>query len=86
MGYGGQIRGKRVNDLLAYRTSVSGLFNPRSDFGDESLRADENYNLELALTWALAENLFVEPSVSFQLNGPEDAVAFGLSIPYTFSP
>lgn len=76
----------RVNELLAYSTSVSGLFNPSSDFGDESLGADENYNLELALTWALAENLFVEPSVSFQLNGPADAFAFGLSIPYTFSP
>ena len=43
---------------------------------DVVLRADENYNLRLALTSLLGENVFIEPSVSFRLNGPGDAVSF----------
>jgi hypothetical protein len=34
-----------------------------------------------ALTSLLAENLYLEPSVAFRLNGPGDAVTFGLSLP-----
>ena len=34
-------------------------------------------------TSLLAKNLYLEASVAFRLNGPGDAVTFGLSLPYT---
>lgn len=74
----------RVNDRLAYRTSVSSFFNPRSEFDDTVLRGDENHFLNLGLTWLLAEDVYVEPSVAYRLNGPEDSVSFGLRVPYIF--
>ena len=37
-----------------------------------------------ALTSWLAEGLYIEPSVSFGLSGPEDSFAFGVTIPYAF--
>ena len=48
------------------------------------LPSDENYNLRFALTSLLAKNLYLEASVAFRLNGPGDAVTFGLSLPNTF--
>ena len=66
------------------RTAVSGVFNARTKLAGVVLPSDENYNLRFALTSLLAKNLYLEASVAFRLNGPGDAVTFGLSLPYTF--
>ena len=60
------------------------MFNARTKLAGLVLPSDENYDLRFALTSLLAENLYLEPSVAFRLNGPGDAGTFGLSLPCTF--
>lgn len=47
------------------------------------LPSQQNYSLQLGLTSWLTKGLYIEPTVSFSLNG-NDSVTFGLQIPYTF--
>jgi hypothetical protein len=73
-----------LNDTLMLSTSVSGVFAPRTAFANAALAAKERYSLQLGLTSLLTERLYVEPTVSFGLNGASSDVAFGISLPYTF--
>jgi hypothetical protein len=75
-----------MNERLSFSTALSANFAFRTEVDGRTLPADETYNLRLALTALLAENLFIEPSVAFRLNGPADAFTLGLSLPYTLRP
>lgn len=73
-----------LNDTLMLSTAISGLFSPRTTFASAMLPSMERYSLQFGLTSLLTERLYIEPTVSFGLNGTSSDVAFGISIPYTF--
>ena len=75
-----------LNDAIAISTSVLGLFTNKTTFDDEdlpTLDSVERFSLRFSLTALLAEGLYIEPSVSFALNGP-NRVTVGFTLPYTF--
>ncbi len=47
-------------------------------------REQELFSLQFGLTSWLAKGLYIEPTVSFGLNGPGDSFALGVTVPYTF--
>ena len=73
-----------MNDRLSFSTAISGVFNARTELAGEVLPADEHHSSGLRSPRCFAERLYFEPFVSFRLNGPGDAVMFGLNLPYTF--
>ncbi len=73
-----------LNDTLSLSASVSGTFTSETAFAQAILRARKRLSLQLGLTALLKEGLPIEPTVSFDLNGPGDTVTLGVSLPYTF--
>jgi hypothetical protein len=73
-----------LNDRLSLSTSVSGVFTAETTFSHVVLRARQRFSLQLGLTALLTARLYIEPTVSFGLNGPGDTVTIGVSLPYTF--
>ncbi len=73
-----------LNDTLTISTSVSGLFTGATSFDNAELRQRDNFSLQFGLTSWLAKGLYIEPSVSFGLDGPGDSFAFGVLVPYNF--
>jgi excisionase family DNA binding protein len=72
-----------MNDQLSVGGAVTGSFDLGG--GDEDTGSSgQNFALRFNVTWLLTEGIFLEPSVSFGLNGPGDNVAFGLSMPFSF--
>lgn len=53
---------------------------------DARLRNRELFSLQFGLTSLLTEGLYVEPTVSFGLNGTDNDVVLGVSLPYSFTP
>jgi hypothetical protein len=75
-----------LNDAIAISTSVLGLFTTKTTFDNPdlpTLDSLERFSLRLSLTALLREGLYIEPSVSFALNGPK-RVTLGFTLPYTF--
>lgn len=79
MGYG-----LALNDTLAISMAVTGVFTDSARIDRAALRQPGRFSARLGLTAWLAKGLYIEPSVSFGLNGPGDSFAFGLTMPYTF--
>jgi excisionase family DNA binding protein len=75
-----------VNDTLTLSTSFSGIFTGDSEFDRATLRSREQYSLQFGLTSFLTQGLYIEPTVSFNLNGTNPNVAVGVNLPYTFQP
>lgn len=73
-----------LNDTLSISTALSGLFTFGTKFDDVRLRASDQFSLQFGLTALAAEGLYIEPTVSFGLNGPGDSFAVGLTVPYSF--
>ena len=73
-----------LNDTLTLNTSLTGTFTGRSTFDAAVLRQTETFNLLFGLTTRVSRALYLQPSVSFRLNGPGNGVVFGLNIPYAF--
>lgn len=73
-----------LNDTLSLSASVAGTFTSDTTFTQAMLRARKRFSLQLGLTALLKEGLPIEPTVSFDLNGPGDTVTLGVSLPYTF--
>jgi excisionase family DNA binding protein len=71
-----------MNDQLSVGGAVTGSFEIGGNGSTGS--SGQNYALRFNVTWLLTEAIFLEPSVSFGLNGPGDSVAFGLSMPFSF--
>ena len=75
-----------VNDALSLNTLVSGIFSRPTNFDKSTipdLPATERFTLQLGLTSLLTERLYIQPSLTFALNGPAN-VTVGVSIPYIF--
>ena len=73
-----------LNDTLILNSALSGIFNSEASFANANFRQNEIFNLRMGLTARLSRKLFVQPSVSYRLNGPGNSVVFGLNFPYTF--
>lgn len=72
-----------LNDRLALSMSVSGSFTASERREGLLLRQRDSYAVRFGLTSWLARGVYIEPSVSFNLGGPDDSFAFGLTVPYT---
>ncbi len=75
-----------LNDTLTLSTSVSGVFSGATRFDNAELRQQDSFSLAFGLTSWLAKGLYIEPSVSFGLDGPGDSFTLGVAVPYTFTP
>jgi hypothetical protein len=73
-----------MNDQLSVGGSVTGSFNIGNGGDGNTPSLGEAYAMRFHVTWLLTEGIFLEPSVSFRLNGPGDHVTFGLSMPLSF--
>jgi hypothetical protein len=78
--------GLAVNDTVTISTSFSGIFTGDTEFDNAILRSRERYSLQFCLTSFLTKGLYIEPTVSFDLNGTNPKVAVGVNLPYTFVP
>lgn len=74
-----------LNDSLSLNMAVAGIFTTRTRFLNTVLPARERFILQLGLTSLLLKDLYIEPNLSFALNGPPN-VTLGISLPFTFSP
>jgi excisionase family DNA binding protein len=72
-----------LNDTLALSMSISGAFTAATRSAGNELRQQDSYALRFGLTSWLVGGVYIEPSVSFNLGGPDDSFAFGLTVPYT---
>lgn len=75
-----------LNDTLTLSTAVSGVFTRETEFSNATLREQESFSLQFGLTSLLAKGLYIEPTVSFNLNGTGNDVVLGVSVPYSFTP
>jgi len=75
-----------LNDTITLSTSLSGLFLSETEFDTVTFRQQNLFSLQFGMTSWLAEGLYIEPSVSFGLNGPGDSFAVGATLAYTFDP
>lgn len=73
-----------LNDSVILNSAVSGTINSETAFDNAFIRQNEIFTLRTGLTARISRNLFVQPSVSYQLNGAGNAVTFGLNFPYSF--
>lgn len=74
-----------LNDTLTLSTSLSGVFSGATRFpSGAELRQQDSFSMQFGFTSWLAKGLYIEPSVSFGLEGPTDSVVFGVTVPYTF--
>ena len=62
------------------------MFTDESTFPAATLREQESYRLQFGLTTLPARGFYIEPTVSFNLNGDGNDVVLGVSMPYTFAP
>ena len=75
-----------MNDRLAFRTALDGVFFPASEARGVDLRTDERFDLSFSMPAVLSESLSLEPSVSFGLDeGPGNRFGLGLSLISSFS-
>ena len=75
-----------LNDSLTISTALSGVFVSETTFDAATLRQQELFSLQFGLTSFITEGLFIEPVVSFGLNGTGNTFVLGVSVPYTFRP
>ncbi len=73
-----------LNDSIILNSAISGAFNAESVFENAFIRQSSIFTLRTGFTARISRNLFVQPSVSYQLNGPGNAVTFGINFPYSF--
>ena len=73
-----------LNDTLTLSTAVLSVFTGATRFDNAELRSQRAFSLRLGLTSRLARGLYIEPTVTFGLNGPGNSFAFGITVPYTF--
>lgn len=73
-----------LNDTVILNTALSAIFNLETRFANAVFRQNEIFNLRTGLTVRISRKLFVQPSVTYRLNGPGSGVIFGLNFPYTF--
>jgi len=75
-----------VNDELTLSTRLIARFEGKTAFRDFVLEKDQDYNLQLGVTGKAEKGPFIEPTITFGLDGPGTRVMFGLSLPFLFQP
>jgi len=73
-----------LNDAITLSTQVGGIITTKTKFDDATLPQNELFFLDLGLTARLGRSFYLEPNVSFGLNGDENRVVLGLTAPFTF--
>lgn len=73
-----------LNDTVILNAALSGVFSLKTTFPNAVFRQNEIFSLRTGLTARVSRRLFVQPSVSYRLNGPGNGVVLGLNFPYTF--
>ncbi len=76
--------GLALNDTLAISTIFSGLFSGDTTSDNATFRQPALFSGRFGLTSRLTQHLYIEPSVSFALNGPRGSFAMGVTLPYAF--
>jgi hypothetical protein len=76
--------GLALNDTVAISTAASGVFTRASVFEDRPSGQTETFSLRFALTSALARGLYIEPSVTVGLSGPDQSFSMGVTMPLAF--
>lgn len=72
-----------LNDTLSINTSIAASFAAATEFPEfpgVELRQQDSYAVQFGLTSWLARGVYVEPVLSYQLDGPDDGFAVGLSV------
>ncbi|CAI8929579.1 helix-turn-helix domain-containing protein [Methylocaldum szegediense] len=74
-----------LNETLTLSTRFIGDFGTRTVVdGRFGLPSTQRYSLQLGMTSLLTDNLYIEPTVRFGLNGDTRNLALGINLPYTF--
>lgn len=79
-----------LNESFQFGNTLEGLFTTTTHFGEFShgLRltepGDETFLLRFNATAHVMRNLWVQPSLAFQLTDPGSQVLVGVNLPYTF--
>jgi excisionase family DNA binding protein len=76
--------GLALNDTLTMSMAVSGVFTGATTLDRSRTRQPDVFSGRLGVTSWLRKGLYIEPSVSFALNGPADSFAFAVTMPYAF--
>jgi hypothetical protein len=75
-----------MNDRLALRMALDGIFFLESEVLGEDLRSDNQFDLSFALPIVLSDTLSLEPNISFGLDqNPGNRFGLGLSLISNFS-
>jgi len=75
--------GLALNDTVAISTTFAGAFTGPTS-ADNPTGRQPIFSGRFALTSRLMARLFIEPSVSFSLNGSRSGFAMGITLPYSF--
>ena len=76
--------GLALNDTVALSTAASGVFTKANFIEGLSSGRSETFSLRFALTSALTQGLYIEPSVTIGLSGPGQSFTMGITLPYSF--
>jgi len=77
-----------LNDTLSLNTSITASFAAATEFPEfpgVELRQQDSYAVQFGLTSWLARGLYIEPVLSYQLDGPDDGFALGITL-FRFPP
>jgi hypothetical protein len=75
--------GLALNDTIAISTTFGGAFAANDVRADAVVR-QPLFSARFGLTSRLMSRLYIEPSVSYSLNGSRGGFAMGLTLPYAF--
>ncbi len=73
-----------LNDAVSLSGRLTGMWAPKTNYGEFEIPSYTRYNLSLGGTFLIAKGLYLEPSVSFNLNGVDRYTAFGASVMYSY--
>lgn len=74
-----------LNDTLSLNTAVTGSFAGATKFRNAELRSNDTSSLMLGMTARIARGIYLQPSLSYRLNGPGSGFVLGLNVPIAFS-
>lgn len=73
-----------LNDTLSLNTAISSAFTRGATFTNAELRPSSTSTLQLGMTARVARGLYLQPSLTYRLNGPGSGFTLGLNVPVTF--
>lgn len=73
-----------LNDTLSINTAILNSFQRATTFSNASLRSTNTSSLQLGMTARVAKGVYLQPSVSYRLDGSTRGYTAGLNVPITF--